>query len=91
MATKPPAEVNYFGNETLIKKLYEAIDELEATIPLPNDRNRLSFCLNMYIKGETDSIFNAISQAQPRSSSIKYAELEKMILEKFKEKGITKN
>lgn len=91
MATKPPAEVNYFSNETLIKKLYEAIDELEGTIPLQNDRNRLSFSLNMYIKGETDSIFNAISQAQPRSSVIKYAELEKMILEKFKEKGITKN
>jgi hypothetical protein len=91
MTTKPPADVNYFDSEILIKKLYAAIDELKETIPVPNDRNRLSFCLNMYLKNESDSVLNAIIQAQPCSSTVKYTELEKMIVKKFEEKGIVKN
>lgn len=90
MTTKPPAEVNYFDSETAIKKLYSAIDELEDIIPVANDRNRLSFCLNMYLNNQTDTIFNAIIQAQPRSSTVKYAELEKLIEKKFVEKNISK-
>jgi|WetSurMetagenome_2_1015567.scaffolds.fasta_scaffold08036_3 hypothetical protein len=90
MTTKPPADVNIFDVETSIKKLYSAIDELEEIIPVPNERNRLSFCLNMYFNNETDSILNAIVQAQPRSSTTNYNELEKLILKKFEEKGIVK-
>ncbi|MCX6166022.1 MAG: hypothetical protein NTU73_14370 [Ignavibacteriae bacterium] len=90
MTTKSPAEINYFDAETSIKKLYGAIDELEEIIPVPNDRNRLSFCLNMYMNNESDSILNAVIQAQPRSSTVNYPELEKIIIKKFEEKSITK-
>lgn len=90
MTTKPPAEINYFDAETEIKKLYTAIDELNGIITVPNDRNRLSFCVNMYLNKETDSIYNAIIQAQPRSSTVNYNELEKLILKKLEEKGIVK-
>jgi hypothetical protein len=90
MTTKPPAEINYFDAENLTKKLYIAIDEFEDIIPIPNDRNRLSFCLNMYLKNEIESILNAIEQAKPRSSTIDYSELEKLIVKKFEEKGIEK-
>lgn len=91
MTTKPPADVHLYNVETAIKKLYSAIDELEEFIPVPNDRNRLSFCLNMFLNNESDSILNSIIQAQPRSSSVSYNELEKIIIKKFEEKGITKD
>ncbi|MFA5404791.1 MAG: hypothetical protein WC358_07650 [Ignavibacteria bacterium] len=91
MTTKSPAEINYFDAETVIKKLYTAIDELEAVIPVPNERNRLSFCVNMYLNNESDSILSSVIQAQPCSSTVKYSELEKMIVKKLEEKGITKN
>jgi hypothetical protein len=90
MTTKPPAEVKYFDVEASIKKLYSSIDELEDFLPVPNDRNRLSFCLNMYLNNETETIYNAIVQAQPRSSTVNYNELEKLVLKKFEEKGIVK-
>jgi len=88
MTTKPPAEVNLFDADAAIKKLYAAIDELDNVITVPNDRNRLSFCLNLYLNNETDSIMNAIIQAQPRSSTVNYTELEKMVDLKLKEKGL---
>lgn len=90
MTTKPPAEINLVDADDFTKKLYSAINELEETIPVPNDRNRLSFCLNYYLNNETESIFNAIIQAQPRSSTVNYQELEQMVSKKFEEKGITK-
>jgi hypothetical protein len=91
MTTKPPAEVNVFDPDIAIKKLYNAIDELEDVITVPNDRNRLSFCLNLYLNNETDSVLNAIYQAQPRSTTVNYKELEEMVVKKLKEKEITKN
>ena len=90
MTTKSPAEVHLFDAEASIKKLYSAIDELEEFIPVPNDRNRLSFCLNMFMNNESDSILSSVIQAQPRSSTVNYNELEKLILKKFEEKGIVK-
>jgi len=90
MTTKPPAEINYSEPEKLVRKIYTAIDELENIIPLPNDRNRLSFCINMYFNNEIETVLNAIYQAQPRSSTVKYDELEKMVVKKFKDKGIVK-
>jgi hypothetical protein len=90
MTTKPPAEVNYYDAETEIKKLYSAIDELSEIISVPNERNRLSFCLNMYLNNESDSIYNSIVQAQPRSSTVSYGELEKIVVKKLEEKSITR-
>lgn len=91
MTTKPPAEVNLFDADADIKKLYSAIDELDEFIPVPNDRNRLSFCVNMYLNNETESVLNAIIQAQPRSTSLSFAELEKHVVKKLEEKGLSKN
>lgn len=90
MTTKPPAEINYSDPENFVKKIYNAIEELADIIPVPNDRNRLSFCLNMYFNNESDSVLSSIIQAQPRSATVMYAELEKLIEAKFKEKGIVK-
>ena len=91
MTTKAPAEIKYFDENEAIKKLYSVIDELSDLIPVSNDRNRLSFNLDLYLRGEVINVLEAIIQASPRSSTVKYAELEKIIEKKFSEKGIVKN
>jgi len=88
MATKPPADVNYFDADSQIKKLYSAIDELKDTVIVDNERNRLSFCLNLYFQKEISSIYEAIVQAKPTSSKVDFKELESLVVNKFKEKGI---
>lgn len=88
MTSKAPAGVNFRDENDPLKKLYKAVDELEDIIPLPNDRNRLSFCINLFFNKEVDTLMNAIVQASPRSSIVSWAELEKKLNEKFAEKGI---
>lgn len=88
MTTKAPAEVNYFDADSQIKKLYSAIDELKETITVDNERNRLSFCLNLYLQKEVSSIYEAIVQAKPSSSKVDFKELESLVVNKLKEKGL---
>lgn len=88
MTTKAPAEINYFDSETQIKKLYTAIDELKNIVTIDNERNRLSFCLNLFFTKEIASIYDAILQAKPKSSTVDFKKLEQLVIAKFKEKGI---
>ncbi|MCE1166065.1 MAG: hypothetical protein LWX07_11765 [Bacteroidetes bacterium] len=88
MTTKQPAGVNYASDDAPIKKLYAGIDELNDIIPVDNDRNRLSFCLNMYLKKEIGSVEEAIQQAQPKSSTVDFKALEELVTKKLKEKGL---
>ena len=88
MSTKAPTDINYFESDKQIKMLYTAIDELKDIIPTDNERNRLSFCLNLYLSKEIASIYDAILQAKPASSKLDYKELEEVVTKKFKEKGI---
>jgi len=88
MTTKAPADINYSDSEETIKKLYTGIDELKEIIPVDNERNRLSFCLNMYLNKEIASIYDAIVQAKPVSSTVDFKELEEIVKKKLKEKGI---
>ena len=88
MTTKAPAEVNYFDDSVKIKKLYSAIDELKDVIIEYNDRNRLSFCINLYFEKEIGSLYDAIVQAKPNSSIYNFKVLEELVTKKLKEKGI---
>jgi hypothetical protein len=90
MTTKAPAGVNYFESDQQIKMLYTAIDELQDVITIENERNRLSFCLNLYLAREIETIYDAILQAKPASSTVDYKVLEGLVTKKFKEKGIYK-
>jgi len=87
MTTKAPADVNYFSDDDPLKKIYSGIDELQEEIPLPNDRNRLSFCLDLFIKKEVATIYDAIKQSKPNSKK-DYKELETIVTNKLKEKGL---
>jgi hypothetical protein len=88
MTTKAPADINYSDSEETIKKLYTGIDELKEIIPVDNERNRLSFCLNLYLSKEISSLYDAIVQAKPVSSTVDFKELEEIVKKKLKEKGI---
>jgi len=37
------------------KQVYTIVDEFKDNIPVPNDRNRLAFCLYKYVNGEGDA------------------------------------
>ncbi|MFA5012347.1 MAG: hypothetical protein WC644_10395 [Ignavibacteria bacterium] len=88
MTTKAPAEVNYFDDSVKIKRLYSAIDELKDVIIEDNERNRLSFCVNLYFEKEIGSLYDAIVQAKPNSSKVNFKVLEELIMKKLNEKGI---
>ncbi len=93
MTTKPqdffPAAIKPADEkQPLIKKIYDSVDEFKEFIPLDNDRNRLSFTLNLFFSKEIDTIENAVIQAQPRSSTIMYPELARKLTDKFKEKDL---
>jgi hypothetical protein len=88
MGTKAPAEINYSDSEEPIKKLYTGIDELKEIIPVDNERNRLSFCINLYLSKEISSLYDAICQAKPVSSTVDFKALEEIVKKKLKEKGI---
>ena len=87
MTTKPPAEIKIFGEDNPAKQIYTTIDELKEIIPIENDRNRLSYCLTMLKDKKIGSLLNAIEQANPRSSSVNYIELEQKIRNMFDEKN----
>lgn len=87
MTTKKPADVEYFSDDNPVKRIYTGIDELKDVIPVDNDRNRLSFCLNLYINKEVSSVAEAIQQAQPKSSTVDFRKLEELVTKKLKEKG----
>jgi hypothetical protein len=88
MTTKQPAGVNYLNDDAPIKKLYNGIEELKDVIPVDNDRNRLSFCLNLYLNKEIATLQDAIHQAQPRSATVDFGVLEELVSKKLKEKGL---
>lgn len=54
MATLPPPATKEFPPDSIEKKCYNIVEKLEENIPVPNDRNRLGFCLVKYMQGEGD-------------------------------------
>ncbi|MCX6160339.1 MAG: hypothetical protein NTV87_03240 [Ignavibacteriae bacterium] len=92
MTTKPQDSlsegIKTADEDILIKKIYDTVDEFKEFIPVDNDRNRLSFTLNLFFSKEIDTLENAVIQAQPRSSIIMYSELAGKLNGKFKEKGL---
>lgn len=55
MTTLTPAGIKEFPEDSLEKKIYTMVDSLSQYLPVANDRNRLSFCLFKYVKGEGDA------------------------------------
>ncbi|MCX6151819.1 MAG: hypothetical protein NTX22_14945 [Ignavibacteriales bacterium] len=55
MTSLPPPSTKKFSEDTTEKKVYNIVEKLSGNIPVPNDRNRLGYCLYKFVKGEGDN------------------------------------
>jgi hypothetical protein len=85
MSTLPSAGVKLFSEESIEKKVYSLVNSFENYIPLMNDRNRLSFALLNYLKGEGDSPAITVRNNKLTLQNISKEELAKKIEEKLAE------
>ena len=54
MSTLPPPVSKKFPEDSPEAQVYKIVENLREYLPVLNDRNRLGFCLYLYIKGEGD-------------------------------------
>jgi len=85
MATLAPSPVKEFSEDSIEKKVYSFIDSLEKYIPLMNDRNRLSFSLLNYLRGEGDPPEITVRNNKLTLENTTQSELAKMIDAKLPE------
>lgn len=64
MSTLPPPAVNEFPPDSLEKQVYNLVDLFSEYLPVPNDRNRLSYSLFKYMTGEGDPALVSIKAAK---------------------------
>ncbi|MBK8944205.1 MAG: hypothetical protein IPM32_02940 [Ignavibacteriae bacterium] len=83
MSTLPPPKVKLFSEDSMEKKVYSLVDSLEQYIPIMNDRNRLSFALLNYLKGQGDEPFITVRNNKLTLKGINKVELAKLIEEKL--------
>jgi len=55
MSTLPPPFAKEFPADSLEKQVYTLVEGLAYYLPVPNDRNRLSYNLFKFLSGEGDS------------------------------------
>ncbi|MCJ7554569.1 MAG: hypothetical protein MUO34_11870 [Ignavibacteriaceae bacterium] len=84
MATLPPPGVKEFPADSLEKKVYGIVETLSQYIPVPNDRNRLGYCLFKYMIGEGDEPKIALKSAKINVEGISTKDLAKKIDEELK-------
>ncbi|MFZ1291482.1 MAG: hypothetical protein WAR79_15410 [Melioribacteraceae bacterium] len=83
MSTLPPSAVKLFPDDSIEKKVYNLVNSLENYIPIMNDRNRLSFALLNFLKGQGDPPLISVKNNKLTLKDIKIAELAKIIEEKL--------
>ncbi len=64
------------------KQVYAIVNEFKENIPVPNDRNRLAFCLYKYVNGEGDSPEILLKTTKIQIEGISEQELVSKINEK---------
>lgn len=79
MTTLPPPATKNFPEDSLEKKVYNAVNSFSEYLPIPNDRNRLGFSLYKYIKGEGDSPSVLLKSAKVKVVGISIEELAQKI------------
>lgn len=88
MTTKPPASVKKASDEEPVKKIYDMIEEFKEVIPVTNERYRLAFNINKFFNGESASLKEALTNANPESCIIAKNELLEKLTEKFEKLGL---
>ncbi len=64
------------------RQVYAIVDEFKNNIPVPNDRNRLAYCLYKYVNGEGDSPEILVKTTKIKIEGISEKELAKKLKEK---------
>jgi hypothetical protein len=54
MTSLPPPKVKIFAENSKERLVYNIVEKYAENIPVPNDRNRMGFCLFKYVTGEGD-------------------------------------
>jgi hypothetical protein len=88
MTTKAPASVKEANPDEPIKKIYGMVEEFKDVIPVTNERYRLAYNVNKFFSGESASIAEALSNANPESCTIERNKLLKQLTEKYEKLGL---
>ncbi|GIK21892.1 MAG: hypothetical protein HND40_00600 [Ignavibacteriota bacterium] len=87
MTTLPPPKVRKFPEDSVESRVYALVESLDKYIEIPNDRNRLAYCLYKYLNNEGDEPKITLKNAKINFSGISFEELAKKLdegLEKIK-------
>ncbi|NWF51409.1 MAG: hypothetical protein HXY49_12805 [Ignavibacteriaceae bacterium] len=81
MTTLPPPNVKKAPSDSVESKVYSLVETFKDYIPVPNDRNRLSYCLFKYLNGEGDNPKVVLQSAKIGIKGISSADLAKKLEE----------
>ncbi len=87
MTSLPPPKTKVFPADSKEKQVYNIVEQLAENIPVPNDRNRLGYCLYKFVTGQGDNPEILVSSTKIKIVGMKKEELAKKIndeLEKAK-------
>lgn len=79
MTTLPPPKVKKTDEDSIESKIYTMVDNYKEYIPIPNDRNRLSFCLVKFLNGEGDAPIITLKNAKINVQGISISDLAKKL------------
>jgi len=83
MATLPPPKVKKAPEDSLESKVYTTIENFKEYIPVPSDRNRLSYCMYKYLNGEGDAPIITLKTSKINFEGISREELAKKLDEEL--------
>ena len=84
MTTLPPPKVKKAPEDSLESKVYSMIENYKEYIPVPADRNRLSYCLLKYLNGEGDAPIITLKTSKINFEGISREKLAKKLDEELK-------
>lgn len=79
MATLPPTKVKKAPEDSVESKVYSLVESLAEYVQIPNDRNRLAYCLFKYLNNEGDEPKITLKNAKINYSGISLDELAKKL------------
>ena len=79
MGTLPPPATKLFPEDSLEKKVYNAVNKFREYLPIENDRNRLGYALFKYVTGEGDEPSITLKSTKVKVEGISLQELAKKI------------
>lgn len=79
MTTLPPPKVKKAPEDSVESKVYSLVESLAEYVQIPNDRNRLAYCLLKYLNNEGDEPKITLKNAKINYSGISLEDLAKKL------------